>query len=99
MAKVKITVLKTLNMNDLYGDNLPCDLDESFTPTCPRLSEGQEFISEEGDYPPGFCAWAFTDIYRDISLCRLGGLDNKVLVSCCSDGVRPVTFKVERIED
>jgi len=52
----------------------------------------------------GLCSWAFADIQRDITLLRLGGnfpwmKEKGTILSCCTDGVRPVTFKLERIDD
>ena len=102
MAKVKITVVKKINNKDMFGDKPPV----SFTaaPECDRLQTGQEFISDEGRCPPDFCAWAFADIQRDISHLRLGGdfpwiKEKGTALVCCTDGMRPVIFKLERIED
>ncbi len=102
MANVKITVVKKINNRDLFGDHPPV----GFTATleCDRVESGQEFISEEGKCPSGFCSWAFADIQRDITHLRLGGdfpwiKEKGTMLSCCTDGVRPVVFKLERIED
>lgn len=102
MAKVKITVVKKLSNQDVFSGNSPVDF--TFSPVCERLEEGQEFISDEGSCPPGFCPWAFADIQRDITHLRLGGnypwvKQKGTKVSCCTDGLRPVIFKLERIED
>jgi len=74
-----------------------------FSIECDRLKLGQRFISE-GGCPEGFCAWAFADIQRDITHLRLGGdypwmKQKGTILSCCTDGVRPVIFKLERIEE
>ena len=100
MAKVKITVVKKVNNKDMFGDNPP--LGFTGVPECDRLELGQEFISE-GGCPEGFCAWAFADIHRDITHLHLGGdypwmKQKGTILSCCTDGVRPVIFKLERIE-
>jgi len=102
MAKVKITVVKKINNKDMFGDNPPAEC--TAAPECDKLEVGQEFISEEGDYPPGFCAWAFADIQRDIIHLLFGGSypwikEKGVTLSSCTDGCRPVIFKLERIED
>ena len=102
MAKVKITVVKKLHNKDIFGDNPP--LGFTAVPECDKLEVGQEFISEEGGCPPGFCAWAFADIQRDIVHLLFGGSypwikEKGAALSCCTDGVRPVIFKLERIED
>ena len=102
MANVRITVVKKLNNKDMFGNNPP--LGFTSTPECRKLEVGQEFISEEGSCPPGLCNWAFADIQRDIIHLRLGGdfpwiKERGAVLSCCTDGVRPVIFKLERIED
>jgi uncharacterized repeat protein (TIGR04076 family) len=101
-SKVKITVVKKLSKNDIFGDAPP--LRSTSPPVCTRLQEGQEFIVDGPDFPTGFCAWAFADIQRDISHLRLGGdypwMEKKgTMLACCTDGNRPVIFKLERIED
>jgi uncharacterized repeat protein (TIGR04076 family) len=102
MAKVKITVMKKLNYKEVLGPNPQV----TFTgaPECDRLEVGQEFISDEGRFPNGFCAWAFADIQRDITHLRLGGdypwtREKGTVVSCCTDGFRPVIFKLERMAE
>jgi uncharacterized repeat protein (TIGR04076 family) len=102
MAKVKITVVKKLNNKDMFGDNPPVGF--TLALECNRLNVGQEFISDEGMCPSGFCAWAFADIQRDITHLRFGGdfpwMKKKgTILSSCTDGVRPVIFKLERIEE
>ena len=102
MANVKITVVKMLDNKELFGDNSPvlfvCDT------VCGKFTTGQEFLSVEGKCPEGFCSWAFADIQRDITHLRFGGdypyIKNKgTTLSCCTDGVRPVIFKLERMTD
>jgi uncharacterized repeat protein (TIGR04076 family) len=103
MAKVKITVVKKANNKDLYGNNPPAEFTRE--PECPRLEVGQEFLFDNLDVcPSDLCAWAFSDIYRDIVHLYLGGdfpwmKEKGTAVSCCTDGSRPVFFKLERLED
>ena len=106
MAKVKITVVKKVNNKDLFGENPPAAFDENrITPECSKFSEGQEFVLDAPNYcPPDFCAWAYADIQRDIVHILLGGdchwiKEKGVAITCCTDGLRPVIFKIERIED
>ena len=115
MAKVKITVIKKLNTKDLYGDSPPANINEEvLVPECHRFKVGQEFIIATGrdlsdpesweNCPQGFCTWAFADIQRDIVHILFGGSypwmkDKGVVISCCTDGLRPVIFKIERVED
>ncbi len=71
MEKVKITVVKKVHNKDMFGDDPPVGF--TANPICDRLEVGQEFISDRGACPEGFCAWAFADIQRDIIHLRLGG--------------------------
>ena len=105
MPKVKITVLKRVNVNDLFDENPPAAYDENWiTPQCKRFADGQEFVVDSHNCPPDFCNWAFSDIQRDLVHVLYGGYypwmkEKGVAISCCTDGLRPVIFKLERIED
>jgi uncharacterized repeat protein (TIGR04076 family) len=102
--KVKVTVVKKLDMLELFAGNLPAKPNpKMIKPQCDQFEVGQEFIMDL-NCPPNFCGWAFADIQRDISHILLGGeypwMDEKgVAISCCSDGFRPVIFKIERIKN
>ena len=97
MSKVKITVLKKVDMGDIrknYGNNVS---------ECEVFKEGDEFISEGMSMPQGFCAWAWADIQRDVVHLALNGnypwiKAKGATISCCTDGLRPVVFKLERVE-
>lgn len=99
---LKITVLKKLNSMEVYGQPLP-EIAEDVSPYCNRLEVGQEFIVEEsGAMPSGFCTWAWHDIYPAVVGLQFGGNYSWVkkeglCYSCCSDGMRPVFFKIERL--
>ncbi|MBA7581937.1 hypothetical protein ES708_23854 [subsurface metagenome] len=102
MAKVKITVVKKVSNEDMFGGSPPAGF--TAAPECNKVELGQEFISDEGECPPGLCGWAFADIQRDVTHLRLGGdypwmKEKGVVLSCCTDGIRPVIFKLERKED
>ena len=100
-SKVKITVLKKLNTEQIFGDNPP--MGQSIE-TCDQFEVGQEFIVEEdGRIPEGFCTWAWNDIYGVLTTLRFGGncpwmKEKGTSVSCCTDGLRPVIFELRRIE-
>lgn len=107
MAKrhpLKITVIKKLSSQEVYGQNLP-EISEQMRPYCDRLDVGQEFkVDESGAMPTGFCTWAWHDIYPAVTGLRFGGnypwmKKEGMVYSCCSDGARPVFFKIERLED
>ena len=57
MDKVKVTVVKRMNMNEIYGNNLPGDVNIPIAaPLCDQFKEGQEFIMGM-NCPPEFCSW------------------------------------------
>ena len=97
-AKIKITVLRrSLNKEFLN------DFAEFVWEPCERLHEGQEFVAEGVNMPEGFCSWAWADIQKYVmTLARGGnfrGVKPGVYITCCTDGFRPVFFKLERMED
>ncbi len=104
MTKVKITVAKKVHNKDMFGGNPPAEF--TVTPECDQFEVGQEFTvneNEPGRCPSGFCSWAFADIQRDIMHLLFGGdypwmKEKGVAVSCCTDGIRPVIFKLQRVE-
>ena len=102
MAKAKITVVKRVNNKELFGENSPAASNDP--PECEKFETAQEFISDEGQCPSGFCPWAFADIQRDIAHILFGGSypwmkEKGIAISCCTDGLRPVIFKIEKIAD
>ena len=100
--KVKITVLKRFEPSEVF-EEAPVDV-EGLT-ACSLFTDGQEFIVDEsGKMPKGFCYWAWNDIFKAVTTLRFGGnfswhSEKGVSVNCCTDGLRPVIFKLERIED
>ena len=98
MNDVKITVLKKLNTGEVFDEYAA----ESSTLECSAVSEGVEYVSSRMQMPEGFCSWAWADIQRDVIHMGLGGdfpwmKKPGVMISCCTDGLRPVVFKLERI--
>jgi len=95
-ASVKITVLRRLQHRDLLEKYA-----ESIWEPCARLDEGQEFVSDAVNMPPGFCSWAWADINKYVlTLARGGdfvGIKPGMFITCCTDGFRPVLFKLERL--
>jgi uncharacterized repeat protein (TIGR04076 family) len=106
MASCKITVLKRTLNSDLAAEYV-----EMTVQPCGAFREGQEFIvSADLGKPEGFCTWAWDDIYKTVvTLARGGNFSDGIfqgwmknphcMVTCCSDGIRPVIFKVERREE
>jgi uncharacterized repeat protein (TIGR04076 family) len=90
--KCRITVLKR-TLNDEWNK----EYRGGRVKLCDKFQDGQEF-AVESPYrkPEGFCDWAWADIRTYIHLVDLGKYD--VSVTCCTDGFRPVFFKIERVK-
>jgi len=105
MAKVRITVVeRTFNeeISREFGS-------ESFLAgrgfgPCPNFEDGQVFVLDALSKPERFCNWAWADIHREVRTVAFGGgfpwvnTPNSA-ICCCTDGMKPVVFKVERIEE
>ena len=100
--KVRITVLEKHLMKDLAQEYISDELKEKGFGQCSAVEQGQEFLLEKPMMPEGFCAWAWADIHRDI-IAIMGGANfpwmkkEGVAIVCCTDAIRPVIFKIERI--
>ena len=93
--RVKITVLKKLFHQD-FVDQFAAR-PETWT-VCTQLEVGQEFLTSTEapwEMPAGFCGWAWADMQKLVYGMARGGQD--VFVTCCTDGYRPVIFKLEKV--
>ena len=92
---VRITVVQRLLLQELVDENAS----GPWVP-CARLADGQEFVSRDANMPEGFCSWAWVDIQKYVIALARGGnfLGSKPgrTVACCTDGYRPVIFRLER---
>jgi uncharacterized repeat protein (TIGR04076 family) len=105
MAKVKLTVVKLPVHKDLIDQHINKDRYPNGLGVCKHWTLGQEFTIEDwptkpDDFP---CDWAWTDIQRDVAMVMFGGnppwmKKPGTAITCCSDGLRPVSFLVERLE-
>ena len=98
--KLKITVLKTLDPSELF-EEMPVVRMDWMVP-CEVFNEGKEFIIKNIEMPKGFCASAWRAINHNVRTLFYGGVlphheEGDVAVNCCTDGLRPVIFKIERI--
>ncbi|MBU1049429.1 TIGR04076 family protein [Candidatus Bipolaricaulota bacterium] len=104
MAKLKITVLeRTFNKEiaELYGS-------EDFKAgagfgACPHFKDGQTFVLDGLNKSDSFCDRAWADIHGAIRTVAFGGAHDYVTtpnsaLSCCTNGMRPVIFKIDRID-
>ncbi len=63
---------------------------------CDQFTDGQEFeVTSPWEPPAGFCPWAWGDIRTFIHKVNDGGMES--FLTCCTDGYRPVFFRIERI--
>ncbi|MHB9293120.1 hypothetical protein Holit_02240 [Hollandina sp. SP2] len=95
--KVKITVLK----RELYQDLQEQYLANPKSGKCEFFKEGQEWTVESQDFfkmlNGTFCSEAWDSISRYVYAALQGGSimrgwtnDEKVMITCCNDGTRPV---------
>ena len=101
MRKVKITVIR----KEFYPDFADEFLSEGKgAGACSLLEVGDTLIFEGGaQMPESFCPWAWIDIYHNVSAIASGSTyypwnkrDGQT-IACCTDGIRPVVFKIEAI--
>lgn len=101
MPACKITVLKTLYHADLADEYRRDDIHQG---PCPFFSEGDEFIvNPYGDRPEEFkCDWAWNDLQKIVLAMTLDSNFGRwmknpdTFISCCTDGIKPVVFKLEK---
>lgn len=100
--EVKITVLRRFHPTEIFTKSPVTPL----VPLgeCEKLKDGQEFVvGTDGDMPQGFCASAWQSIYHNVRTFAFGGdfsayfQEKNVFIGCCTDGLRPVIFRIERI--
>lgn len=78
---------------------------------CVRFDEDYSIVIDQDAYfsmqiPGGFCAEAWHCISHYVYAALQGGAvmggwmaDDRVMIASCNDGVRPVVFKIERLDD
>jgi uncharacterized repeat protein (TIGR04076 family) len=102
MSRCKITVIKK-TINPELAKQYCVDK----VSTCPCFQEGQEIICGLNK-PDNFCDWAWRDIHPMVAVLLTGGnfsrgmfegwmKDEKTMIGCCTDGIRPVNFRIEKI--
>jgi uncharacterized repeat protein (TIGR04076 family) len=102
MADCKITVLRRTMNQDLMEEYL--SKERGSFEQCRAFHDGQTFLIEGFPLrPDGFCDWAWADIHKDVMAVLFGSdypwiEEPGTAITCCTDGLRPVIFKVERLE-
>ena len=102
-SKVKITVLKTLYHADLVNEYILPERQAAYGP-CYRFKPGDEFIINSFEFPENFCPWAWADIHREVMMMMMNAevpisSNPGNIIAACTDGLRPVIFKIERVDE
>lgn len=97
----RITVVKKALHKDLLGPPLTEQTLTHIT-ACSEFDVGQAFIipGPLPVKPEGFCDGAWCDIQKNLYLVAFGGTHDAtdppgICFACCTDGLRPVTFRIE----
>ena len=103
MAKIRITVIRRELYPDLVEVYGSLRMKERGLPRCKTYEDGQVFEIEGSlVMPEGFCSWAWADLQRDFAMMLFGPPDywqTEPFLGCCTDGFRPVVFKVEAVQN
>lgn len=101
MHPLRIKIIKKTYHEDLEQEFLTGPAE-----TCELFQIGQEFIVNNLKMPEKFCGWAWHDIQRALTpllfegnFKEFGYKNPNSIITCCTDGMRPVTFLIEKIEE
>ncbi|MFB0558192.1 MAG: TIGR04076 family protein [Candidatus Bathyarchaeia archaeon] len=101
-SRVRITVLKRVDPSYIFDGDIPVN-PGSGQPykICTEFEEGQEYVIEtDNERPEGFCPQAWHDIFRKLGTLHWGGsYHTGEIIACCTDGTRPVSFRLERLDE
>ena len=101
MTRIKVTVVRTFSPEEVFGQEYRRP-DGKIVERC-HLSEGESWDTDGFRIPEGFCRWAWEDLRKDRYMLLFGGnipgADEGTVHVSCSDGKRPVVFKLERVEE
>ena len=103
MNSVRITVLR----REFYPDLAEAYLSEGASAgACPLQAVGDVFLYTGGaEKPEGLCPWAWLTLYNKVNTLSSAGFENgwykggRTRIDCCTDGVRPVIFRVEALDE
>lgn len=98
MPICKVTVLKCLFDAELKAQYVP-DPDYG---ACPFCASGDVFYSDHGEQPENFrCKVGWSSIAREAARFAQGqgGPGGGPQILCCNDGIRPVIFRLETVEE
>jgi uncharacterized repeat protein (TIGR04076 family) len=103
MRKCRITIVERSFNQRFVDEYVEAERRKTLGP-CEVFREGQEFIVDPAvGMPAGFCPWAWNDIYKVLMAFYAGGSfdmwveGGSPILACCSDGTRPVYFRIEKL--
>jgi uncharacterized repeat protein (TIGR04076 family) len=103
LPKIKITVVRRYSPEEVFGHQMVRSSSGEAIPTCQFFEDGQEFIAENSfKMPEGFCGWAWRDLtvrFTKFDLIDEDWPEPGVTYVACGDGVRPVIFRLEKLDD
>lgn len=103
MSSYRITVVKVFEPKDVIGEEFIRDSGEPI-PKCGLVEENQVFMTDERlNFPQGFCPHAWFGIFKELWMLRMGcsypdWTGKNTMFASCPDGIRPVCFKIERLD-
>jgi uncharacterized repeat protein (TIGR04076 family) len=104
LPRIRITVERKFSPREVFGQDMKQASSGDTIPSCRFVEEGQEFIAENSfKMPDGFCGWAWRDM--TVRLTKFDLIDDMdwpkrdVTYVACGDGIRPVIFRLERLND
>lgn len=104
-SRVKIKVLKRVDPSVIFDGDVPTSPSGKKYTVCTAYHDDSEYIvGSDGLMPEGFCGWAWRDVYKDVAVLAYGGdfhpwVEKGIAITCCTDGIRPVSFLMERLDD
>lgn len=99
---VKVTVLKRMHPREVFEESPATPVEP--LGACDYFKDGQEFVSDGGGMPEGFpCTSAWITLFPAVRTLSFGGnmpwfKEEGLSIMCCPDGLRPVIFKLERMD-
>ena len=102
-TRLKVTVIKMFTPEDVLGPDHGITYNGDPLQPCGH-QVGEEFIVDHHlNKPEGLCGRAWQDLYTTLMVYYFGGDYNwpapGVTYQPCGDGLKPVVFKIEKIED
>ena len=104
MGTVRITVIDKIALKNFQKEYGVKEFKDGDDTTCEKVKVGDVYYVRPGEgVPAGFCPWAWADINRDVEAMKNGAnfpwiKPEGTSIACCTDGLRPVFFKIERVE-